>query len=114
MKIKKIDPALMSVVQDFAEDGTAGLESHVLSLGLAHVDATSKPPSAVVFLNCSPTADFSHLENSGIVINQNHGAIRTGIVPVMEIESLSDEPAVKWIVASRKMRPLLDVAAKKV
>ena len=80
LKSKKIDPALMRVIQDFAEEGTDGLERHVHTLGLANVDATPKPASAVVFVHCSHTADFSTYEDSGVVINQPRGKIRTGLV----------------------------------
>ena len=114
IKSKKIDPALMRVVEDFEAEGTVGLVRHVSALGLAHVDLTPKPPKAVVFLHCSQTADFSSAASSGIVINQARGEIRTGIVPVSEVEALADDPKVKRIIASRKLRPLLDLAAAKV
>src|SRR6185436_10118916 len=91
-----------------------GLVRHVSALGLAHVDLTPKPPKAVVFLHCSQTADFSSAASSGIVINQARGEIRTGIVPVSELEALADDPKVKRIIASRILRPLLDLAAAKV
>jgi subtilisin family serine protease len=114
MKPKKIDPALMRVIQDFTDEGVVGLVRHVRALGLARVDLTPKPASAVVFLHCSPTADFSPREGSGVVINQRRGKVRTGIVPISEIEALADDPKVKRIIASRKLRPLMDVAATKV
>ena len=82
--------------------------------GLARVDATPKPAGAGIFLHCSQTADLSGYSDAGIVINQPSGTIRTGIVPVSELESLAEDRKVKRIVASRKLRPLLDAAAAKV
>jgi subtilisin family serine protease len=114
MKPKKIDPALMRACQDFAEQGLQGLARHVRAMGLAHVDLTPKPPSAVVFLHCSDTANFEHLAQEGIVINQRRGKVRTGIVPIAAVEKLSDESKVKRILASRRLRPLMDIAPGKV
>ncbi len=115
MKFKKIDPALMRVVQDYDEEGAEGLVRHVRSLGLAHADAHSpKPASAVVFLHCSPSVDLSAYDQAGVVVNQPSGKIRTALVPLAAIDTLSENSKIKRIVASRRLRPLMDVAAKKV
>lgn len=114
MKTNKIDPALIRVVQDFEQEGVRGVRRNVRSLGLAHADDSPKPPSAVVFVHCSENADLSEHESAGIQINQQKGVVRTGIVPISEIDALSEDRKVKRIIASRRLRPLLDVAAAKV
>jgi subtilisin family serine protease len=114
MKHEKIAPSLLLALEDYQEQGRAGLTRHVRAMGLVSTEASPKPARAVVFLHCDAKAALAGLAQKGIRVNQDRGEIRTAIVPLEEIGPLSDQKAVHRIVPARRLRPLMDVAPGKV
>lgn len=111
---KKIAPELLVALRNFHEEGRTGLQKHVRALGIVAKKDSPKPARAVIFLHCTEDARFDHLGLEGITINQNHGRVRTGIIPFSGLEVLSGEQTVKKIIPSRYVRPLMEVAPETV
>jgi subtilisin family serine protease len=114
MKYEKIAPTLMVAVQDYEEEGRAGLTRHMRTLGLVSREGSPKPARAVVFIHCDPQANLEHLADYNVRINQPSGRVRTAFLPVESLDPLSEDPAIQGIVPSRYMRLLMDVAPAKV
>jgi hypothetical protein len=72
------------------------------------------PPQTVVFIHCAEDADLSYLAQHEIQINQRAGRVRTGYLPLLSLEPLSEAPEVDRIISSRFLRPLMDVMPGKV
>jgi subtilisin family serine protease len=110
MKYEKIGAGLASVMSDFEDRGRIGLAKHIHTLGVIAPVESPKPPRISVFLQCDDKAKLDHLANYGIVINQPTGNVRTAFVPLESIGPLTEEPAVRRVVASRYLKLLMDVA----
>jgi subtilisin family serine protease len=114
MKYEKIGASLASVMCDFEDRGRQGLAKHIHTLGVIAPVESPKPPRVSVFLHCDDKAKLDHLSKYGIMVNQARGSVRTAFVPLQSIENLTEEPAVRQVVASRYLKPLMDVAPGKV
>jgi subtilisin family serine protease len=114
MQYEKIAPGLMVAWEDYQEKGQDGLAPHMRSLGLVSEKSSPKPPRAVVFLRCSEQAELEHLLAQKIRVNQSQGSVRTAFLPLENLGKLSEDPAVERITPSRYLRPLMDVASRKV
>jgi subtilisin family serine protease len=114
MKYKKFGPGLLAALEDFQAEGAPALVRHARTLGLASVTGTQKPPAAIVFVHCDARAKLDDLADAGIRINQTRGRVRTAILPLEQLDELSDHTKVKRILASRLLRPRMDVARGKV
>ncbi|MBM4258547.1 MAG: S8 family peptidase [Deltaproteobacteria bacterium] len=114
MTPEKIAPELMLAFEDYQQEGRSGLALHARSLGVLPSENIVKPARTVVFIHCDDQARLDHLAQRGIRINQAIGRIRTAILPMDELSTLSDDPAVQRIFPSRYLRLLMDVAAGKV
>ena len=114
MKPEKIAPGLIVALEDYQQEGRAGLTRHLRSLGVISAEDSPKPPRAVVFIHCDEQARLDHLAQHGVRVNQHMGRVRTAFLPLDSIELLSDDPAVQRIVPSRYLRLLMDVAPGKV
>lgn len=112
MKYEKLSAGLLTVLRDHQQEGRAGLARLTRTMGLAGVESASKPPSLVVFLRCDPEAGLGDLKN--IRVNRARGRIRTAIVPLKEIEKLSEDSRISRITPSRYLRLLMDVARVRV
>lgn len=50
------------------------------------------------------------MDTLGVKVNQTSGRVRTALVPLAAVEEVSDHAKVKRLVASRTLKPLMDVA----
>jgi len=107
---EKIAPGLMVALEDFRAKGAAGLAAHKKLLGVIVDEDNPRPPRAVVFIRCEEQANLEHLEAHRIRVNQARGQVRTVFLPLANVGQLSDDPAVKRIIPSRYLQPLMDVA----
>ncbi|MSR57211.1 MAG: peptidase S8 [Planctomycetaceae bacterium] len=114
MKYKKIGAGLLAAFEDLQSDGPAALAGHTRTLGIATVTGTQKPPRAIVFVHCDAEARLDDLAAAGIHFNQARGLVRTAFLPLERLGELSEHSQVKRIVASRRLRPRMDVAPQKV
>jgi hypothetical protein len=114
MKYKKVGAGLLAAFDDLQTEGVPALAAHTRTLGLASVTGTQKPPAAVVFVHCDVDAKLDNLTDVGIPINQARGRVRTALLPLHRLAELSDHSKVKRILASRLLRPRMDVAPGKV
>lgn len=114
MKPEKIAPGLMVVLEDYENEGLAGLTPYKRSLGLVVSEDSVKPPRTVVFIQCEESASFEELLSHNIQVNQPSGKVRTAFLPLEELGRLSDETAVERIIPSRYLRTVMDVAPEKV
>ena len=71
---------------------------------------SEKPPRAIIFIHCDEIADFSDFTGEGIHINSDMGSVRTAILPISEIDRLSEYEGVISLEASTIMKPCMDVA----
>jgi len=108
----KIGPGLLIALRDFENSGRKGLKRHSRTMGIVSKENNPKPARAVVFIHCKEKAAFGRKE--GITVNQATGSIRTGIVSLESVETLSENRDVKWVTASHFVKPLMDVAPGKV
>jgi subtilisin family serine protease len=114
MRREKLSPGLLLAFEDYQREGEEALTLHRRSLGLIAPKNAIKPSRTVVFVYCDEQADFSHLSQYGIKVNQSSGAVRTAYLPVQDLEALSEEAAITRIKPSRKMYLRMDVAPGKV
>lgn len=115
MKPEKIAPELIISLEDYRQEGEAGLSRHLKTLGLVSAQGSPKPPRSVVFIHCHEEAIFDGLRDRyGIRVNQPKGKVRTAFLPLESLEPLSDDPAVERIIPSRYLRLTMDVAIGKV
>lgn len=114
MKYRKIGPGLLAAFDDLQSEGAPALAAHTRTLGLASVAGTQKTPGAIVFVHCDAEAGLDSLAGAGIRVNQARGRVRTAILPLEKLGDLSDHPKVRRILASRLLRPRMDVAVQKV
>ena len=108
----KIGPGLLIALRDFENSGRKGLKRHSRTMGIVSKENNPKPARAVVFIHCKEKATFGKKE--GIIVNQPTGPIRTGIISLESVETLSENRDVKWVTASHFVKPLMDVAPGKV
>jgi subtilisin family serine protease len=113
MNTRKIDPTLLSVLDQFETEGKAGLSAQGHVLGIDSGSGTPRPPSALVFLHCNPDDDLSDLRAVGADVHQGSGTVRTATVPLVGIDFVSEDARIHRIVASRRLR-LLDTACAHV
>lgn len=114
MRYEKIAPELIGVFQDFRNEGPDELSVYSRTLDIHDdVDAPGSP-GITVFLHCDETAELDHLSRDGIQVNTKEGPIRTALLPIGMLDSLSEEPAVSYISPSFPLYPLMDVAPGKV
>lgn len=114
MKPQKLSPGLLTALADFEQEGAPGLLRHAMTMGVVPSLGTPKPERTVVFIECDKNANFDHLAEQGIIINQPKGRLRTGFLPLESLDALSDDRRVKRIIASRYRRTQMDVAAGRV
>lgn len=114
MIYEKISPGLLLALQDFQVEGPQGLTRQTRSLALIPSVGATKPSRAVVFIYCDEDANLEHLSQYDIQVNQTTGRIRTAILPLESLDPLSEEPTIQRIKPSRYLKPLMDVAPRKV
>ncbi|PAX60700.1 S8 family peptidase [Brunnivagina elsteri] len=114
MRHEKLSAGLLLAYEDYQREGEEALIPHKRSLGIVSAKSNVKPTKSVVFIYCDEQADLSHLEVSGIQVNQNTGSVRTAFLPIEGLDALSEESAVVRIKPSRKMKLSMDVAPGKV
>ncbi|MGB7290930.1 MAG: S8 family serine peptidase [Thermodesulfobacteriota bacterium] len=114
MTYNKIDAGLLVALKHYQTEGRAGLTRHIRSLGIIFSEHSPKPARVVVFIHCDEQAQLDHLSQYGVRVNQSSGNIRTAFLPLDSLESVSDDPVVKRIIASRYLLPLMDVASPRV
>jgi|SRR5215213_437961 len=114
MKPEKLSPGLLTALEDFDNEGSAGLTRHVNTLGVVPSLGTPKPPRTVVFLECDEDADFDYLKSSGVIVNQPTGRLRTAFLPIVGLDPLSDDPQVGRIISSRYLQKRLETAVPRV
>lgn len=114
MNTDKIAPGLLSILDDFGDQGMAAMADSFRTFGLVAEAGTPKPPRIIIFLHCDRRADLSDLAAYGVRVNQRAGRVRTAFLPVESLDPLSEDGRVERIVPSRRMRLLMDVAPSKV
>lgn len=91
MRYEKIAPGLGALRADYERDGKKGLDKHIRSLGvISTFENTPKPPRLVSFLYCDQDANFDNITESGLVINQNIGKLRTAFFPLDSLDQVSE------------------------
>jgi subtilisin family serine protease len=114
MRHEKLSPGLLLAFEDYQREGNEGLITHKRSLGIVASKSTVKSTRSMVFIYCDEQADLSHLQQYGIRVNQDTGAVRTAFLPIEALGQLSEESAVARIKPSRKMSLRMDIAPGKV
>lgn len=114
MKPEKLSPGLLTALADYDQEGSAGVMRHVMTLGVVPSLGTPKPERTVVFIECDENAKFDHLVEQGIIVNQPTGTMRTGFLPLENLDVLSEDPQVKRIISSRYRGTRMDVAPGRV
>lgn len=114
MKHHKIAPGLLGAVLDHQRHGSSSLTRRARPMAITGL-RTQKEARIVVFLRCTPTADFDEISRSHkVVVNESRGTVRTAYLPVASVDALSEHPDVVLIGPSRVARPLLDVALPRI
>lgn len=98
----------------YSEENKAGLDNlkHFLSIR-SEVDVP-KPPRMIVFIACDEDANFDDLKKYNIIINQQKGKIRTGLVPLDNVKYLQDDNRIKRITSSKSLQLKMNAALAKV
>jgi len=114
MKYQTISPRLLLAFEDYKHGGRSALKRHMNTIGLVAPEGTPKPARAMIFLRCDERTSFRNLAKVGVRLNQVRGKLRTGIVALDSLGTLSEHQGVKRITVARKLRPLMDIAPGKV
>jgi subtilisin family serine protease len=111
----KMSPGLLAALNDYQRAGRVALRKHVGVLGVVSVAPTPKPARMVVFFHPAKGASLDHLWSiEGVEVNGGEGQVRTGIVPIEALDSLTEDPSLARVVPAMQLNQLLDVAAAKV
>src|SRR5262245_43039283 len=94
MKYQKISPKLLLALEDYKDGGTPALARHKKTIGVVSSEASPKPARAIVFLHCNDRSSFRSFAKKGIHVNQARGKLRTAIVPLDALGSLSEHTGV--------------------
>jgi subtilisin family serine protease len=116
MDYSKLAPSLAMAYDEYTQ-GREALADHVQEdqmPGFVAARDFAKSARVVVTLDCSPSADFSDLENTGIEINAGGERVRTAIVPLDDLPTLAQHPGVERIAPAQRLHPRMDVAPGKV
>ena len=114
MDYAKLSPELLYLSNNYINAGHSGIQDDMGSLGIASDRHSPKPSRAIIFIHCDEQTDFSSLEVHGIRINRQEGTIRTAILPVSEIDRLSEYEGVKRLDSSRILHRYMDLASSGV
>ncbi|MEM7454483.1 MAG: S8 family peptidase [Planctomycetota bacterium] len=115
MEYGKLSGALLAAHSDLERTGADSLVSYSATLGMPEVMGTQKPPRAIVFIHCADNADLEGYKGElRARINQKVGRIRTALIPLDMLAELSEAKQIQRIHGSRKLRPRMKAAAKKV
>jgi len=114
MKPEKIDPNLLLAIDEAATSPHKEVAARRSAIGIRGGSSVARPLSAVVFLHCDPDASLEEYDAMGVHVNQSRGRLRTALVRLDKLDSLSEDARVHRVVAARKRRPLMDVAPGKV
>lgn len=111
MDYKKLSAELTYLSHCYNEKDLSGIENTQGIIGTVRNSKNAEDPRVIVFLHCNEGADFSDLETDRIRFNSKTGTIRTAILPISEIGSLSEHEDVNRLEASNIMKPCMDRAA---
>ncbi len=114
MTNKKIDSSISYSLMKYQVEQKPGLTNLKHFLGIKSEVNNPKPSRLVVFLSCDENADFSDLESKGITINQKKGKLRTGLVPLNNINYLQEDQRINRITSSKKLSFKNDVAKNRI
>jgi len=110
----KIDSSISYSLMKYKKEKKPGLTNLKHFLGIKSEINNPKPSRMIVFISCDENADFSNFESHGIIINQKKGKIRTGLVPLDNIDYLQNDQRIHRIASSKKLSYKMDVAKNKV
>ncbi|MEV5506560.1 S8 family serine peptidase [Streptomyces orinoci] len=117
MDYSKLAPSL-AIAYDQYTEGREALADHVQEdqmPGFVAPRDFAKPARVVVTLECAPDADLQDLESTaGIEINAGGDRVRTAIVQLDALPTLTQHPGVERIAPAQPVHPLMDVAPQKV
>jgi subtilisin family serine protease len=113
MRYDKIAPSLLTALDDFAQAGNTGLRRHARAMGVVATES-QKPPRVAVFLRCDETSNLDHLTALGVKMNQRQGRVRTAFMPMASVDPVSDDPQIRQIIPSRRLKLLMDAASAAV
>jgi len=111
MNYRKIAPSLLSAINDFERRDLESAKTRFRTMALFGASDGARDARISVLLHCEPEADFRHHADQGIIVNQRKGRVRTALLPIGQIDQLSEDPNVLQLVASRYMDIQMDVAA---
>ncbi len=114
MDYKKLSPELLYLSNNYSRAGHSGIQEDIGILGIVSDSHSPKPSRVIIFVYCDEQTNFSSLEQYGIRINRQKGAIRTAILPISEIDRLSKFAGVKRLEASRMLKRRMDVASQAI
>jgi subtilisin family serine protease len=115
MDYAKLSPTLAQAVDDYYAYGKPALASHNKLLGLVSVEEEApRPAKVVVFLHVEEGTRRNAFADLGVELNQDEGAVRTGIVPLDSLDALTESGAVQRVVPARRLKPLMDIAGPRV
>ena len=114
MTDNKMDSSISYSLMKYKNEKKPGLNNLKHFLGIKSEVNNPKPSRMVIFISCDENADLSDLESHGIIINQKKGKVRTGLVPLDNINYLQQDQRINRIAASKKLLYKNDVAKTKV
>ncbi len=111
MNYSKLSPTLAQALDDYRRYGKPGLTGHKRLLGLVASEETAPRPAKVVaFFHVAEGTPASAFASLGVELNDNEGAVRTGVAPLDALDALTESDAVQRIVPARRLKPLMDKA----
>ncbi len=112
MNHRRVDAGLAAVLDDAAHTAHPASAGRPTSLGLLADESGRTPASVVVFLDLADGADLASVP--GVKMHGGSGTVRTATATLASIDPLSEMEGIRRIVAARRLRPHMDVAAERV
>lgn len=110
MNHRRVDAGLAALLDDAARRDGGDLAPHGAGLLAARPGRT--PARAPLFLELSAGTDLSTLPE-GVEVHGGSGVVHTATATLESIDALSEMDSVRRIVACRRLRPNMDVAAQR-
>lgn len=111
MNHRRVDAGLAALLDDAGRRDRGELTSHG-GAGLRAAQPGRTPARATLFLELTDGTDLSTL-HEGVEVHGGTGTVRTATAVLESIDALSEMEGVRRIVAGRRLRPHMDVAAER-
>lgn len=109
MRYEKLSASLLTTLEQ-SQTQPLALRQRASTLGI--MDVQGQPTRVKLFLHCHETLPEGAFGAHGVDLRKGQGTLYTAVAPLTAIDALTEHPAVHKVSLARKLKPLLDEAAR--